>query len=95
MDKPISTRTLHPSCRRFDKLRLSFQYFSLTQSMSNSYVCLYISAHNQLQYLPVEMWSAPMLTDLNVANNSLKELPAPTVVSVNTAEKIGRHLTCM
>jgi len=56
---------------------------------------LYILAPNQLQYLPVEMWSAPMLTDLNVANNSLKELPAPTVVAVKNNEKTGRHLTCM
>jgi hypothetical protein len=38
------------------------------------------------------MWSAPMLTDLNVANNSLKELPAPTVVGVKTT---GRHMKCM
>ncbi|CAF4794720.1 unnamed protein product, partial [Rotaria sp. Silwood1] len=51
------------------------------------------AAHNQLQYLPVEMWSAPMLTDLNVANNSLKELPAPTVTIVNNTEKSGRHMT--
>ncbi|CAF2877239.1 unnamed protein product [Rotaria sp. Silwood2] len=51
------------------------------------------AAHNQLQYLPVEMWSAPMLTDLNVANNSLKELPAPTVVIIKNAEKTGRHMT--
>ncbi|CAF1166877.1 unnamed protein product [Adineta steineri] len=51
------------------------------------------AAHNQLQYLPVEMWSAPMLTDLNVANNSLKELPAPSVVSVRHTEKVGRHMT--
>ena len=56
---------------------------------------MYISAHNQLQYLPVEMWSAPMLTDLNIANNSLKELPAPPVASVKHAEKMGRHMTCM
>ncbi len=56
---------------------------------------LYILAHNQLQYLPVEMWSAPMLTDLNVANNALKELPAPTVVVVQNNEKMGRHMTCM
>jgi hypothetical protein len=41
------------------------------------------------------MWTAPMLTDLNVANNSLKELPAPTFVSVKHAEKMGRHMTCM
>lgn len=56
---------------------------------------LIILAHNQLQYLPVELWSAPMLTDLNVANNSLKELPAPTVVAVRNADKAGRHMTCM
>jgi hypothetical protein len=54
-----------------------------------------VLAHNQLQYLPVEMWSAPMLTDLNVANNSLKELPAPTVVTKKNAEKVGRHMACM
>jgi hypothetical protein len=54
-----------------------------------------VLAHNQLQYLPVEMWSAPMLTDLNVANNSLKELPAPTVVTKKNAEKMGRHMACM
>jgi len=41
------------------------------------------------------MWSAPMLTDLNVANNSLKELPAPTVTTVKTTEKMGRHMACM
>ena len=52
-------------------------------------------AHNQRQYLPVEMWSAPMLTDLNVANNSLKELPRPAVVSTKYAEKSSRHMTCM
>ncbi|UJR21883.1 hypothetical protein I4U23_024955 [Adineta vaga] len=51
------------------------------------------AAHNQLQYLPVEIWSAPMLTDLNVANNSLKELPTPAVVSTKHAEKLGRHMT--
>ncbi|CAF3528122.1 unnamed protein product, partial [Rotaria sp. Silwood2] len=34
-----------------------------------------------------------MLTDLNVANNSLKELPAPTVVIIKNAEKTGRHMT--
>jgi hypothetical protein len=36
-----------------------------------------------------------MLTDLNVANNALKELPAPTVVVVQNNEKMGRHMTCM
>jgi hypothetical protein len=41
------------------------------------------------------MWSAPMLTDLNVSNNSLKELPAPTFVAVKNSEKGGRHMTCM
>jgi hypothetical protein len=56
---------------------------------------LYILAHNQLQYLPVEMWSAPMLTDLNVANNSLKELPVPLVAAAKTNDKTGRHMTCM
>ena len=50
-------------------------------------------AHNQLQQLPVEMWSTPMLTDLNVANNSLKELPAPTIASARQPEKQGRHMT--
>jgi hypothetical protein len=54
-----------------------------------------VLAHNQLQYLPVEIWSAPMLTDLNVANNSLKELPVPTVVTTKNTEKVGRHMTCM
>lgn len=56
-------------------------------------VCLL--AHNQLQYLPVEMWSAPMLTDLNVANNSLKELPIPTMITARNPEKMGRHMTCV
>ena len=51
-------------------------------------------AHNQLQYLPVDIWSAPMLTDLNVSNNSLKELPVPSVV-IKNSEKTGRHMSCM
>lgn len=41
------------------------------------------------------MWSAPMLTDLNVANNSLKELPTPTIVTLKNTEKTGRHMTCV
>ena len=41
------------------------------------------------------MWSAPMLTDLNVGNNALKELPAPTVVATKNNEKVGRHMKCM
>jgi hypothetical protein len=65
------------------------------KSLISELLILYILAHNQLQYLPVEMWSAPMLTDLNVANNSLKELPAPTVVAVKNSEKMRRHMTCM
>jgi hypothetical protein len=36
-----------------------------------------------------------MLTDLNVANNALKELPVPTVISVKNTEKMGRHMACM
>ena len=40
------------------------------------------------------MWSAPMLTDLNVANNSLKELPVPPIVTARNPEKMSRHMTC-